>query len=159
MSTYNEEDFFKDGGWPPEEYSYCDFTLPVDYENVIAGDYDQFILVANAKYPYIRLSKKRGSRQWPCGKSTSPSTTGWFASKTDNERDEYCPKIVWGIAAWYISCLSYSEQQQDYVLKKEQILIFQEYYSKLWSIYKSSNSGLKYSKISLEQKELNFLSD
>lgn len=159
MSIYNEQDFYKDEGWPPEEYHYCDFVLPVDYEIVKARDYDQFILVTNARYPYIRLSKKRGSSQWPCGISTSPSTTGWFASKTDDERDEFCPKIVWGVAAWYISCLRYSEQQQDYVLKNEQKLIFQEYYNRFWSIYKFNHNGLKYSKISIEQKELNFLSE
>lgn len=133
--------------------------LPVDYESVIDGDYDQFILVANAMYPYVRLSKKRGSNQYPCGMSTSPSTTGWFASKTDEERDKICPKIVWGVAAWYISCLRYSEQQRDYVLKKEQTLIFQEYYNRFWSIYKFNHNGLKYSKISIEQKEFNFLSE
>ena len=159
MSIYKEEDFYKDQGWPPEEYYYCDFVLPVDYENVIANDYDQFILVVNALYPYIRLSKKRGCSQLPCGFSTSPAIDGWFASMADEERNEKCPKIVWGVVAWYVSYLSYSKQQQDYVLQKEQSLIFQEYYNKLWSIYKSNHNGLKFSKITIEQKELNFLSE
>ena len=159
MSIYNEEEFYKDEGCPPEEYYYCDFLLSVDYENVIAGDYDQFILVVNALYPYIRLSKKRGCSQIPCGFYTSPATDGWFACMTDEERNERCPKIVWGVVAWYVSYLSYSKLQQDYVLKKEQSLIFQEYYNKLWSIYKSNHNGLKFSKITIEQKELNFLSE
>lgn len=159
MEFYREEDFYKDNGWPPEEYNYCDFLLSVDYEVVEEDDYDQFILVVNALYPYLRLSKKRGNSQWPCGLSISPSTTGWFASKTDEERNECCPQIAWGVVAWYMAYLSYNKKQQDYVLKKEQTHIFQEYYSRFWSIYKSNHSGLKYSKISIEQKELRFLSE
>lgn len=159
MEFYKEEDFYKDNGWPPEEYNYCDFLLSVDYEVVEEDDYDQFILVVNALYPYLRLSKKRGNSQWPCGLSISPSTTGWFASKTDEERNECCPQIAWGVVAWYMAYLSYSKKQQDYVLKKEQTHIFQEYYSRFWSIYKSNHSGLKYSKISIERKELSFLSE
>ena len=159
MELYREEDFYKENGWPPEEYNYCDFLLSVDYEVVEEDDYDQFILVVNALYPYLRLSKKRGNSQWPCGLSISPSTTGWFASKTDEERNECCPQIAWGVVAWYMAYLSYSKKQQDYVLKKEQTRIFQEYYSRFWSIYKSNHSGLKYSKISIEQKELSFLSE
>lgn len=159
MELYREEDFYKENGWPPEEYAYCSFDLPVNYETVEKEDYDQFILVVNAIYPYLRLSKKRGNSQWPCGLSISPSTTGWFASKTDEERNECCPQIAWGVVAWYMAYLSYSKKQQDYVLKKEQTFIFQEYYNRFWNIYKSNHSGLKYSKISIEQKELSFLSE
>ncbi len=159
MELYREEDFYKENGWPPEEYNYCDFLLSVDYEVVEEDDYDQFILVVNALYPYLRLSKKRGNSQWPSGLSISPSTTGWFASKTDEERNECCPQIAWGVVAWYMAYLSYSKKQQDYVLKKEQTFIFQEYYNRFWNIYKSNHSGLKYSKISIEQKELSFLSE
>lgn len=159
MELYREEDFYKENGWPPEKYNYCDFLLSVDYEVVEEDDYDQFILVVNALYPYLRLSKKRGNSQWPCGFSISPSTTGWFASKTDEERNECCPQIAWGVVAWYMAYLSYSKKQQDYVLKKEQTFIFQEYYNRFWNIYKSNHSGLKYSKISIEQKELSFLSE
>lgn len=159
MELYREEDFYKENGWPPEEYNYCDFLLSVDYEVVEEDDYDQFILVVNALYPYLRLSKKRGNSQWPCGLSINPSTTGWFASKTDEERNECCPQIAWGVVAWYMAYLSYSKKQQDYVLKKEQTFIFQEYYNRFWNIYKSNHSGLKYSKISIEQKELSFLSE
>lgn len=159
MELYREEDFYKENGWPPEEYNYCDFLLSVDYEVVEEDDYDQFILVVNALYPYLRLSKKRGNSQWPCGLSISPSTTGWFASKTDEERNECCPQIAWGVVAWYMAYLSYSKKQQDYVLKKEQTFIFQEYYNRFWNFYKSNHSGLKYSKISIEQKELSFLSE
>ena len=158
MELYNEEDFYKDNGWPTEEYFYCSYYLPVDYETVTDGDYDQFILVVNAIYPYLRLSRKRGGSQFPCGHSSSPSTSGLFASKTDNERDETCPKIAWGLVAWYFAYLSFSYKQQDYMLKKDQVTIFSEYYKRLWDIYNSNHSGLKYSKISVEQKELDFIS-
>lgn len=159
MNLYKEEDFYKDDGWPPEEYHYCDFILPIDCETECGRDYDQFILVVNSLYPYLRLSKKRGNSQWPCGLSTNPSTDGWFASMTDEERDERCPKIVWGVAAWYISYLSYCSKQKDYVLQKEQNIVFKEYYGRFWNLYKSNHSGLKFSKLSNIQKELEFLSE
>lgn len=155
MGLYKEDDFYKDNGWPPEEYNYCDFILPVDSETEYGRDYDQFILVVNSFYPYLRLSKKRGSSQWPCGLSTSPSTDGWFAGLSHEERDEKCPKIAWGIAAWFMAYLGYSSKQKDYVLRKEQNSVFKEYYDRRWNIY----SGLKYSKVSIEQKELSFLSE
>lgn len=157
MILYKEEDFYKDNGWPPEEYHYCDFVLPVESETEYGRDYDQFLLVVNALYPYLRLSKKRGSSQYPCGLSTSPSTDGWFASMSDEERDNNCPKIAWGMAAWYMAYLEYSKKQQDYVLQKNQALIFKEYYDRFWNIYKDNHSGLKYSKITIERKELDFL--
>lgn len=157
MDLYNEEDFYKDNGWPPEEYSYCDFELPVDSETEYGRDYDQFLLVVNSIYPYLRLSKKRGNSQSPCGISRSPSTDGWFASMTDEERNHRCPKIAWGMAAWYMAYLNYSTKQQDYVLRKSQSLIFKEYYDRFWNIYKENHSSLKYSKITIEQKELDFL--
>ena len=159
MDLYIEEDFYKDNGWPPEEYHYCDFVLPIDSETEYGRDYDQFILVVNSLNPYLRLSKKRYNSQWPCGLSTSPSINGWFASMPDEERDDKCPKMAWGIAAWYMAYLSYSSKQKDYVLQKEQNIVFKEYYDRFWNIYKSNHSGLKYSKISIEQKELHFIAE
>ncbi len=91
MELYREEDFYKENGWPPEEYSYCDFVIPVGSEAEYGRDYDQFILVVNSLNPYLRLSKKRGSSQIPCGISTCPATDGWFASLTDEERNNKCP--------------------------------------------------------------------
>lgn len=59
MELYREKDFYKENGWPPEEYSYCDFVIPVGSETEYGRDYDQFILVVNSLNPYLRLSKKR----------------------------------------------------------------------------------------------------
>ena len=56
--VYKEEDFYKDEGWPSERLVYSKYIL-----NIIGEDYDQFILVVNAEYPYIRLSPKRGNCQ------------------------------------------------------------------------------------------------
>lgn len=159
MELYKEEDFYKDNGWPPEEYVYCGFTLDVDSESEYGRDYDQFVLVINSLYPYLRLSKKRGHSQIPCGLSISPSTDGWFASMTDEERDNKCPKIAWGFVAVYISYLRYSSREKDYILQKEQSQIINEYYSRHWNIYQSNHCGLKYSKQSIEDKELYFLSE
>lgn len=157
MNLYNEEDFYKEQGWPPEEYHYCDFTIPIDSVSEYGRDYDQFLLVVNALYPYLRLSKKRGHSQIPCGVSKSPSTDGWFAIMSSEERDEKCPKIAWGLAAWYMAYLSYSSRQQDYVLFENQSVIFKGYYDRFWNIYKENHSGLKYSKVTIEQKELDYL--
>lgn len=62
--VYKEEDFYKDKGWPSERLVYSKYIL-----NIVGDDYDQFILVVNAEYPYIRLSPKRGNFQFPCGGS------------------------------------------------------------------------------------------
>ncbi len=158
MELYREEDFYKDKGWPPEEYAYCDFCLPVDYESVLDGDYDQFVFVVNSLVPYLRLTKKRGCYQFPCGKNTIPSTDGRFASLTDEERNEECPKIVWGVAARFIANLGFNNRQKDFVLQKDQAQIFKEHYDWFWTIYKSDHSGLRFAKLSIEQKEWNFLS-
>jgi geranylgeranyl diphosphate synthase type II len=56
-------------------------------------------MVMNSEYPYIRLTKKRGNSHLPCGECQQPIIGGWFASLTESERDEYCPKIAWGFAA------------------------------------------------------------
>lgn len=52
MNLYKEEDFYKDKGWPAEEYLYCNFTLPVDSVSEYGSDYDQFLLVVNSLNPY-----------------------------------------------------------------------------------------------------------
>lgn len=51
---FKEEDFYKDNGWPSERLIYSKYIL-----NIVGDDYDQFILVVNAEYPYIRLFKFR----------------------------------------------------------------------------------------------------
>lgn len=52
MNLYKEDDFYKDKGWPAEEYLYCNFTLPVDSVSEYGPDYDQFLLVVNSLNPY-----------------------------------------------------------------------------------------------------------
>lgn len=49
MNLYKEEDYYKDKGWPAEEYLYCNFTLPVDsvseyYKLKCCQDYIEFIM-------------------------------------------------------------------------------------------------------------------
>ena len=60
MDYYSEEKFYQDNGWPSERLDYCDYIFYIDNETEYGQDYDQFALVINAKYPYIRLTKKRG---------------------------------------------------------------------------------------------------
>ena len=50
---FKEEDFYKDNGWPSERLVYSKYFL-----NIVGDDYDQFILVVNAEYPYINVSSK-----------------------------------------------------------------------------------------------------
>ena len=129
MESFKEEDFYKDEGWPSEEYSYCRYALPIIGEEQAEGsDYDQFALIKNAIYPYIRLTKKRGMSHLPCGLATSPSTNGFFATKTDRERDEICPKIAWGITAVFLSNLKHDSAQEDYVLLKPIKELYADYY-------------------------------
>lgn len=95
---FKEEDFYKDNGCPSERLIYSKYIL-----NIVGDDYDQFILVVNAEYPYIRLSPKRGNCQFPCGGFSVITTDGNFARKSDTEREKECPKIAWGGCC----CLSY----------------------------------------------------
>ena len=80
---HHEEEFYRDNGWPTEEYSYCNYHLPVIGEKYDDPDYDQFALVVNAVYPYLRLAKNRGDSRFPCGLSLSPSTDGFFAKTSE----------------------------------------------------------------------------
>lgn len=158
-NIYREEDFYKDNGWPSESLSYCSYHFYNGNETEYGKDYDQFALVDNALYPYIRLTEKRGMYQSPCGGMSIIATDGSFARKSDEERDKECPKIAWGFAAVFLSCLRYDMKQKDYVLLKEKNRLIMEYYDKYLQIYLQNHNGLKYSKISNEQKEIDFLSE
>lgn len=157
--VYNEEDFYKDKGWPTEEYSLCQYVLPVLSEDAEEPDYDQFALIVNALYPYVRLTRRRGNSHIPCGGAVSPATDGWFASKSEQERDELCPKIAWGFAAVFLANIRYDYGQKDYVLLKDINVLIHSYYDKYLKMYLQCHNGLKYKCLSLEQKELNFINE
>ena len=152
--VYKEEDFYKDEGWPSERLVYSKYIL-----NIIGEDYDQFILVVNAEYPYIRLSPKRGNCQFPCGGSSVIATDGSFARKDDAEREKECPKIAWGFAAIYLLNLRYDRKQDDFVELKERSIVIRDYYDKYLKMYLDNHNGLKYSKLSMKQKELDFIAE
>lgn len=154
--VYREEDFYKDNGCPSEELRYCCYKFYLSDES---DDYDQFALVVNALYPYIRLTEKRGNCQSPCGHSSVIATDGTFARKSDAERDKECPKIAWGFAAVFISELKYDNLQKDYVALKEREGLISSYYNKYLQLYLQNHNGLKYRNISVEQKELAFLEE
>lgn len=154
--VYKEEDFYKDNGWPTEELSYCHYKF---YLSDGSDDYDQFVLIANALYPYIRLTKKRGNCQSPCGLATVVATDGSFARKNEKERDLECPKVAWGFAAVFISELRYDNQQMDYVPLKDRDGLFRNYYDKYLQLYLQNHSGLKYLNVTNDQKELDFLGE
>lgn len=151
---FKEEDFYKDNGWPSERLVYSKYFL-----NIVGDDYDQFILVVNAEYPYIRLSPKRGNCQSPCGGFSVIATDGNFARKSDTEREKECPKIAWGVAAVYLINLRYDRTQDDYVELKERDIFIRDYYCKYLKMYLDNHNGLRYSKLSTEQKELDFIAE
>lgn len=160
MDSCREEEFYKKEGYPTEYLSYCDYWFVVSDGTPDYGiDYDQFALVKNALYPYIRLTRRRGSCHYPNGGSSIIAKDGSFARKSDAERDEECPKIAWGLAAEFIAYLNYDRNQKDYVPKVEIKVLIVDYYKRYWEIYKKNHNGLKFSKITIEQKELNFLSE
>ena len=159
MDYYSEEKFYQNNGWPPERLDYCDYIFYIDNETEYGPDYDQFALVVNATYPYIRLTKKRGRYHFPCGLSDSPAPESTYAQKPETERNLECPKIAWGIAAVFLANLKYDNNQKDYVLLKDQNALFEDYYEKYWNLYKSLHNGLRLSNISNEQKELDFLKE
>ena len=143
MDKHKEEDFFKEDGWPTEELQYCSYCFNHRASsNDDYCDYDQFALVVNAEYPYLRLTKKRGSHHYPCGGSSQMATDGMFASMTDDEREDLCPKIAWGIAAYVLAQLHYDDKQQDYVLLQKVGDIFSKYYSDHLRPYLDSHSAL-----------------
>lgn len=156
---YNEEEFYKDNGWPSEEYSLCQYELPVLSKDAKESDYDQFALIVNALYPYIRLTKRRGNRHIPCGGAVAPSTDGWFATMSEQERDNWCPKIAWGFAAVFLANLRYDSSQKDYVPLKDIRVLIQNYYDKYLKMYLQCHNGLQYKSLSSEQKELDFLNE
>lgn len=154
---FKEESFYSTAEGPAEEYTLCLYHVDVTDERVGIEDYDQFAIIENALYPYIRLTKRRGNHHFPCGGSLSPATDGYFARKTEKERDELCPKIAWGFAAVFISELRYDYHQRDYVALKDRDFLIKSYYDKYWQLYLQCHNGLKYRNISNEQKELDFL--
>lgn len=156
-NIYREEEFYNDNGWPTESLSYCFYRFYNGNETEYGEDYDQFAIVDNALYPYIRLTEKRGMCQSPCGGMSIIATDGSFAKKSDEERDKECPKIAWGFAAVFLSGLRYDTEQKDYVLLKDKNRLIMEFYDKYLQIYLECHDGLKYSKISDKQKELDFL--
>lgn len=159
MDYYSEEEFYQYNGWPLERLKYCGYKFYIDNETEYGPDYDQFALVINAIYPYIRLTKKRGQYHSPCALDDTPSLESTYAQRTEAERDLRCPKIAWGIAAVFLANLRYDYHQKDYVQLKDFKVLYEDYYEKYWNIYKSSHNGLRMSNISNEQKELDFLKE
>lgn len=156
---YKEEDFYKDEGWPSEEFSYCEYKFHQGDDPEWGEDYDQFVLVVNAQYPYIRLTEKRGQHQSPCGHMSVVAREGHFAQKSDKEREKECPKIAWGFAAVFISELRYDNQQKDYVPLKDRDGLFRNYYNKYLQLYIQNHNGLKFLNVTNDQKELDFLDE
>lgn len=156
---YNEEDFYKDSGWPTEHFCFCNYRFPMGMNPEWGEDYDKFILITNALYPYIRLSRKRGQYQSPCGLATVVAPENSYAKQSDDERDKECPKIAWGFAAIFIADLRYDDGQEDFVPFKGIDRLVREYYNKYLMIYMNNHNGLRFSKISNEQKELDFLAE
>lgn len=156
---HHEEEFYRDNGWPTEEYIYCNYPLPVIGEKCDDTDYDQFALVVNAVYPYLRLAKNRGHSRYPCGLSLSPSTDGFFAKKSEAERNLLCPKIAWGFAAVFLANLKYDNAQKDYVPLKDTGELIRNYYNRYLAMYLQCHSGLKYKSLSNVQKELNYIEE
>ena len=156
---HNEEEFYQDNGWPTEEYSLCRYALPVSGEDIDDADFDQFALITNAVYPYIRLTKRRGRQHLPCGGAVSPATDGWFASMQEVERDKWCPKVAWGFAAVFLANLKYDYGQKDYMPLNDTGELIRGYYNKYLTMYLQSHNGLKYKYLTLEQKELNFIEE
>ncbi|MBE6332205.1 MAG: hypothetical protein E7070_07875 [Bacteroidales bacterium] len=161
METFDEDVFFKNDGYPTERYEYCNyyFFKNESFDLEYSRDYDQFMLVTNALYPFIRLSKKRGRFKYPCGGSSKIAADSSYAKETCCKRDEMCPKIAWGIAALFLANIHYDEQQKDYVLNKERQSLFEECYNKYWNLYQLNHNGLKYSNIPIAQKELNYIEE
>lgn len=157
MEFYKEEDFYAVDGCPIESYRYCNYRFYNGNETDYGKDYDQFVLIENSLYPYIRLTKKRGSQHIPCGMCSRPASDGWFANLTNEEREIQCPKIAWGFVAIFLANLRYDNFQNDYILQKDKKELFREYYEKYLDLYLKNHNGLKYSHVTDTQKELDFI--
>lgn len=160
MSGIREEDFYKNAGAPSEEFQYCRYSLePKDTDNVVEGDYDQFALVVNALYPYLRLTKRRGTHHFPVGMSSVVATDGYFAKLSNEERNELCPKIAWGIATQFLVNLKFDDSQKDYVQNYSDESLYSQYYKRFLQLFLSLRTGLKFKEVSEKEKELEFIEE
>lgn len=162
METYiNENDFYTNG--ESEHYQYCEYQFNVHTNGKEAQnympDYDRFALITNSNPMYIRLCKKRKSTFKPCGGNSFPAIDGWFANLSNEERDSECPKIAWGFIAFFLSKLSYNDNLKDFTLVMDKDSLFNEYYSIWLKDYLAKHSGLKYRKLSNEEKEQAFIKE
>lgn len=64
-----------------------------------------------------------------------------------------------GFAAIYLLNLRYDRKQDDFVELKERSIVIRDYYDKYLKMYLDNHNGLKYSKLSMEQKELDFIAE
>ena len=64
-----------------------------------------------------------------------------------------------GGAAVYLINLRYDRTQDDYVELKERDIFIRDYYCKYLKVYLDNHNGLRYSKLSTEQKELDFIAE
>lgn len=151
---FKEEDFYKNKGWPSERLVYSKYIL-----NMVGDDYGQFILVVNAEYPYIRLSPQKRELSIPLWRLFCKFNGGSFARKDDAERGKECPKIAWGFVAIYLLNLRYDRTQDDFVELKERSILIRDYYDKYLKMYLDNHDGLKYLKLSMKQKDLNFIAE
>lgn len=152
--VYREEDFYKDEGRPSERLVYSKYIL-----NIVGDDYDQFILVVNENILILDYLPKEGIVNSLVEAFSVIATDGSFARKDDAEREKECPKIAWGFAAIYLLNLRYDRKQDDFVEQKERSIVIRDYYDKYLKIYLDNHNGLKYSKLSMEQKEMDFIAE
>ena len=162
MKTYiNETDFYTNG--EAEHYQYCQykFNVHTDSEDTRIGisNFDIFALIDNSNPMYIRLCKCRNGRLSPCGHAPYPSIDSRFAHLSNEERDSECPKISWGFIAFFLSKLKYDNNLEDFTLLLDDNSIFNEYYSICLEDYLTKHSGLKYRKLSSEDKEQAFIKE
>jgi len=154
---FNEDEFYKEDGYPTEYFWYCDYLFKVGEDPEWGIDFDQFAFVKNCLYPYIRLTRKRGNSHYPCGGCSIIATDGSYAQITEEEKETLCPKIAWGFAAAFLASIKYDDKQKDFVPLKETKTLFKEYYERYWNLYQSEHNGLKYASVPIEQKELCFI--
>ena len=160
MVFYKEEDFYKSEGRPTEHFLYCSYIFPTDSLTEEWGlDYDKFAYVSNSLIPYIRLIEKRGQHIKPCGGKPYPPSDGSFAKKSDNERDQECPKLVWGISALFLINIEYDNQKADYIPLESSEVLYNQYYKWQFSLFLSKYSGLKYQSLSINRKEFLFIEE
>ena len=130
MTIIREEGFYTKPDYI-EEFSMCGV-----HANHTDGSKGTCVLINNSDPRYIRLGRLIGNAYLPCGIGLKRASSYWIGLSSE-ERDEKCPKIAWGISAYFLWLIM--GNSSDKAMAPDDTISYSDYYKEEYDLYCSRN--------------------